>query len=345
MHHNQIVPVYAVGCDRGVHYYAMQFIDGQSLAEIIQELRELSPLHPGEQHEARSEGARRAGAVGNATTSIDSTLEARSEIVTLCSSLLDPRSSACFRAAAELIVQAALALEHAHQLGVVHRDIKPANLLVDASGNLWITDFGLARGRTEQGLTHSEDLVGTLRYMSPEQALAKHGLVDHRTMGLLYNSTKQPGPAEQEWARAIEQCRLALPHDEQGEIANDLAWYLVDCPDLALPAPAEAVGLARKAVTRAPGMGEYWNTLGVAHYRAGEFQSAVITLCRSMELRSGGDGADHFFLAMAYERLGDPQQARIWYDKAVQGMVKRSPQAEGDIRYREEAKETLGIKE
>ena len=48
LHHNQIVPVYAVGSDRGVHYYAMQFIDGQSLAEIIQELRELSPPHPGE---------------------------------------------------------------------------------------------------------------------------------------------------------------------------------------------------------------------------------------------------------------------------------------------------------
>ena len=181
LHHNQIVPVYAVGCDRGVHYYAMQFIDGQSLAEIIQELRELSPLHPGEQREARSEGARPAGAVGNPTTSIDSTVEARTGIVTPRSSILDPRSSTCFRAAAELIVQAALALEHAHQLGVVHRDIKPANLLVDASGNLWITDFGLARGRTEQGLTRSEDLVGTLRYMSPEQALAKRGLVDHRT--------------------------------------------------------------------------------------------------------------------------------------------------------------------
>ena len=53
LHHNQIVPVYAVGCDRGVHYYAMQFIDGQSLAEIIHELRELSALDPGEQREAR----------------------------------------------------------------------------------------------------------------------------------------------------------------------------------------------------------------------------------------------------------------------------------------------------
>jgi tetratricopeptide (TPR) repeat protein len=164
-------------------------------------------------------------------------------------------------------------------------------------------------------------------------------------LGILYKSMREPGLAEREWARALEQCRLALPHDEQGEIANDLAWYLVDCPAEALRAPAEAVGLARNAVKLAPEMGEYWNTLGVANYRAGEFQSAVIALSRSMELRSGGDAADHFFLAMAYERLGDRKRARTWYDKAVQWMDQRSPQAEGDLRYRAEASETLGIKE
>ena len=74
---------------------------------------------------------------------------------------------------ANLGVQAAEALEHAHQLGVVHRDIKPANLLLDVRGNLWITDFGLAHCQSQAGLTMSGDLVGTLRYMSPEQALAK----------------------------------------------------------------------------------------------------------------------------------------------------------------------------
>src|SRR5262249_23658826 len=73
------------------------------------------------------------------------------------------------------------ALEHAHQCGVVHRDIKPANLLLDAAGQLWVTDFGLARYRTDQGLTLTGDAVGTLRYMSPEQALAKRGLGDHRS--------------------------------------------------------------------------------------------------------------------------------------------------------------------
>jgi hypothetical protein len=78
-------------------------------------------------------------------------------------------------------VQAAEALEHAHQLGVVHRDIKPGNLLLDTSGQLWVADFGLAQFQSDAALTLTGDLLGTLRYMSPEQALARRGLVDHRT--------------------------------------------------------------------------------------------------------------------------------------------------------------------
>ena len=63
----------------------------------------------------------------------------------------------------------------------MHRDIKPANLLLDVQGDLWITDFGLARLQDDAGLTITGDLLGTLRYMSPEQALAKRGYLDHRT--------------------------------------------------------------------------------------------------------------------------------------------------------------------
>jgi WD40 repeat protein len=63
---------------------------------------------------------------------------------------------------------------------VVHRDIKPANILLDAAGQPWITDFGLARLQTEATMTMTGDLLGTLRYMAPEQALGKRAAVDHR---------------------------------------------------------------------------------------------------------------------------------------------------------------------
>jgi serine/threonine protein kinase len=73
------------------------------------------------------------------------------------------------------------ALAYAHSLGVVHRDIKPANLLIDQAGTIWISDFGLARLETAATLTGRGDLLGTLRYMSPELAGGDHTAVNART--------------------------------------------------------------------------------------------------------------------------------------------------------------------
>jgi eukaryotic-like serine/threonine-protein kinase len=91
------------------------------------------------------------------------------------------RGSAYSRSVAGLGLQVAEALDYAHRIGIVHRDIKPANLLLDAKGTLWITDFGLAQFYAENGLTRSGDMVGTMRYMSPEQASGRAVVLDQRT--------------------------------------------------------------------------------------------------------------------------------------------------------------------
>ena len=166
LNHPHIVPVYSVGNERGVHFYSMQLVEGQSLAALISELR---------QQAAGKLGHLPTQAVLGNHCSTDSLFHRE------LSSHHARREGRYYRTAATLMLQSAEALHHAHEFGIVHRDIKPANLLVDLSGQIHITDFGLAQIRSEVGLTRTGDTPGTVRYMSPEQAAGKLAIVDHRT--------------------------------------------------------------------------------------------------------------------------------------------------------------------
>jgi serine/threonine protein kinase len=583
LHHGNIVPIYAVGSDLGVHYYAMQLIDGRSLAEIIADRRARSCRRADAPPTAQTGASRRDG---------DATPPGRP----------DPTRPGRdhFRRVAELIAQAADALDYAHQQGVVHRDVKPANLLIDAAGHLWVADFGLARGRAGPGLTGTGDVIGTLRYMAPEQVLAKRAVVDHRCdiyalgatlyealtlepafpgedreavvgriavgdvrpprrpalpaalerillkalafepghrygtagevaddlrrylagqpvlatrpsladcalrwagrhraavaaavvvlilaaavsstaavlvwqerdrtavalaqsraqarraedhftraldgvtklltqledprwngspgidelrregltffrafvhadsadpavrfesaracrrmaavycaqqdaahaqdvlraefdlvdrltaefpadesfsresaaahelMAVLFTSLRDPAAAREEFTRTAVDYRRGLAHGGGPELLNAYAWLLADCPDPSLRDPAQAAELAGRAVSTVPDDGRYWNTLGVARARAGDWPAAVPALEKSMALRRGGDPYDWFFLAMAAWHGGDHARARDWYRRSVDWMDAHHPLGEAVLRYKAEADAVLG---
>jgi serine/threonine protein kinase len=89
-----------------------------------------------------------------------------------------PRSSAYSApSAVRLLTQAARAVHHAHQRGILHRDLKPGNILMDSAGQPHVTDFGIAkRVERQSNLTHTGQIMGTPSYMAPEQARAETGL-------------------------------------------------------------------------------------------------------------------------------------------------------------------------
>jgi serine/threonine protein kinase len=195
LHHTNIVPVYAVGCERGIHYYAMQLIEGHSLDFVIRQLQqEAGDKGPGPgtrktQGESAAEKSAHASTRPSASpvppsalpVPVSSATETLGRLSAHFSTLRSGREGGPFRFAAQAMAQAAEALEYAHQQGIIHRDVKPANLLIDVRGNVWITDFGLAHFRVDSGLTQTGDVLGTVRYMSPEQASGQRVVLDHRT--------------------------------------------------------------------------------------------------------------------------------------------------------------------
>jgi len=150
----------------------MQYIEGQPLDRAIAQLRRVG--EPDAASDGRDDPAEPEAKAADTTGLGASTWKSFSDAASL-------RRGEFFRTVARLGVEAADALEHAHQCGVVHRDVKPSNLLLDERGQVWITDFGLARFASDASLTATGDVLGTIRYMSPEQAAGNAALVDHRT--------------------------------------------------------------------------------------------------------------------------------------------------------------------
>ncbi len=154
LHHTNIVPVYSMGEERGVWFYAMEYVPGRPLHQVIEDLRRLR-------------GTPRERMPTTPTTGGFGT---------------DPGSREHYERIAGIFAGVAEGLEAAHEAGIVHRDVKPSNLVLDAEGALRITDFGLARVEGEGAtMTLTGDVVGTPAYMSPEQAAGTEGGVDART--------------------------------------------------------------------------------------------------------------------------------------------------------------------
>jgi WD40 repeat protein/serine/threonine protein kinase len=141
------------------------------------------------------------------------------------------------------------------------------------------------------------------------------------------------------------------PGRKQALELNNQAWPLATNSEAKLRDPARAVELAQKAVELCPTQAMCWNTLGVAHYRAGHWKNAIEALTKSMELQKGKlESFDTFFLAMAHWQLDEREKARQWYDRAVLWMEKNKHQWEGKKqwpeelrRFRSEAAALLGI--
>ena len=205
LHHSNIVPVFGIGCDRGIHFFAMQLIEGVSLDHVIRLLRQESTPSPtgtpitelatttvqtahhldrSSQRDEIPVEPQTSAQEQPATTGdhADATMEQTLASLSGDLSTQQTRNRATvYRAMARLVVQAAEALDYAHRQGIIHRDIKPANLLVDKSGHLWITDFGFAHLHDDQNLTRSGELLGTTLYASPEQISGHRVVLDQRT--------------------------------------------------------------------------------------------------------------------------------------------------------------------
>jgi hypothetical protein len=238
--HRSIVQIHDVGADKGFQYLAMEYVEGPSLARVLEALGPDARERWSAEELARAAGIPALAARGR-------TLE---------------------QALAALLVPVAEALQAAHENGIVHRDVKPSNILVRKDGTPVVADFGLAKSDGDPALSITGDTLGTPYYMSPEQAWLADVRVDHRTdvysLGVcLFEALGGSRPFDGKSALEVfEKIRTALPpsltsveervtHDAAAVVRKAMAREPAQRYEDARAFAAELVALAQGLPTQA----------------------------------------------------------------------------------------------
>lgn len=244
LHHTNIVPVFGVGSEKQYFYYAMQFINGVDVRQIIDALKDNSS-GPNDfsvnlfEHAERLIGGHEDSNFEAEGSTGDGRLSSSGSVGQMylgeTDSLVEaiPKSESYWLSVAKIGAQVADALSYAHNNGIVHRDIKPSNLLMDRNGTVWVTDFGLAKFSEDDDLTQTDDVLGTLRYMAPEQLSGKHSAAsDIYSLGVtLYELlTLRPACDATDYATLLSQKKDAafkVPHEIDRRVPRDLETIIL----------------------------------------------------------------------------------------------------------------------
>lgn len=184
LRHAHIVEVMTVGEESGVCYYAMDLIDGGDVNQLISAWGRPASEQDDKQADRETRNEASDTSHEGSPASIDGeglSGECGEEARDVPAELICSMGAERYRSIAALTRAVADALTHAHACGVLHRDLKPSNILLDRSGKPYLSDFGLARIRGQETLTELGDVVGTLRYASPEQVRGTSGQIDERS--------------------------------------------------------------------------------------------------------------------------------------------------------------------
>jgi tetratricopeptide (TPR) repeat protein len=200
-----------------------------------------------------------------------------------------------------------------------------------------LRDTGLSSAAEKtylEALAHQEQLTALLPRNADYQLELGRIQSDR---GNCLRAASRSGEAQQTFhqaAQAFQQALQLSPH--RHDLLYNLARFLATCPDPQFRDAGRAVELAQKATGQAPQAWYCWRALGQARYRNRDWKASVTALEKSVEIYSGGNASDWFFLAMAHWQLDDHVKARQGFDQAVKWMEKYQPKNEELSRFRAE---------